>query len=86
MIAARKSPGPRAASRPAPARLLSLAVLAAAAALAGCADDEDPRLPGERIAIRPSVQPGGEVTGETRPIPAAETRADWPWSRRRRRR
>ncbi|SDW37059.1 Outer membrane protein assembly factor BamB, contains PQQ-like beta-propeller repeat [Albimonas donghaensis] len=78
MIAARKSLGPRAASRPAPGRLLSLAVLAAAAALAGCADDEDPRLPGERIAIRPSVQPGGEVTGETRPIPAAETRADWP--------
>lgn len=58
-------------------RLLGAATLALATALAGCADD-DPKLPGERIAIRPSVQPGGVPTAEIRAVPAAEPKADWP--------
>ncbi|MEC9434349.1 MAG: PQQ-binding-like beta-propeller repeat protein [Pseudomonadota bacterium] len=58
-------------------RVPALAGLALAALLAGCAEEE-PRLPGERIAIRTAQAPGGAPTAETRAVPAASDKADWP--------
>ncbi|WP_339948433.1 PQQ-binding-like beta-propeller repeat protein [uncultured Albimonas sp.] len=57
-------------------RPVLLTALAAALALAGCSDDDDPRLPGERIPIRAAADPT-LPTPTPRALPAVQGSPDW---------
>ena len=57
-------------------RRAGLAALAALVVLAGCADDEDPRLEGERVAVR-APDAGQAAIEAPRPIPPATPREEW---------
>lgn len=60
-----------------PALRAALLAGVAALALAGCSDDEDPKLPGERVSIRAPEAPRTGPTAESRALPPAQAQADW---------